>query len=85
MSTFKTKVAIQVFLKREVLDPEVRAIQTTVDSSLTANLTNLRICKQYELEFNLDEKDATSQATKLAELYLANPVSQSFEVKVLPL
>ena len=85
MPSHKTKVAIQVFLKREVLDPEARAIRTSVDPSLIENLENLRICKQYEFDFNLDADTATVQATKIAEQYLANPVSQSFEVRVLPL
>ncbi len=74
---------MQVFLKREVLDPEARAIQTTLDPELISCLTNLRICKQYEFEFDLNLEDSMSKAKKIAEKYLANPVSQSFEVKVL--
>ena len=83
MPTPHSKVVVQVFLKREVLDPEARAIQTTVDPTLIANLMSLRICKQYEFDFDLNAETAVVQAKSIAEKYLANPVSQSFEIKVI--
>lgn len=82
---------IIVQLKKEVLDPEGRAIQETLGRLGFRALKAVSVARRYTIE--IDESAASdaaagsggSMADQLAETiareYLANPVSETFQIK----
>ena len=77
------KFEIIVQLKREVLDPEGRAIQETLGRLGFRALKGVTVSKRYEVELEGTEADAQSAVKQIAGEYLANPVSETFEIRKL--
>lgn len=75
------KFEIIVQLKREVLDPEGRAIHETLGRLGFRALKGVTVSKRYELELEGSEGEAQEAAKKIAAEYLANPVSETFEIR----
>lgn len=75
------KFEIIVQLKREVLDPEGRAIHETLGRLGFRALKGVTVSKRYELEIEGAEAEAQEIARKIAGEYLANPVSETFEIR----
>lgn len=83
---------IIVQLKKEVLDPEGRAIQETLGRLGFDALRGVTISKRYVLDLE-ESKFADSVATKdkagqalaerIAKEFLANPVSETFQIRKL--
>ena len=77
------KVVVDVMLKPEILDPAGQAVASAVPSLGFAPVTSLRSGKHIELELDAsDEPAALEQATKMAELLLANLVIEDFTVRL---
>lgn len=76
---------IIVQLKKEVLDPEGRAIQETLGRLGFDALKGVTVSKRYvlELEEQANSKDGQATAEKIAKEFLANPVSQTFQIRKL--
>jgi phosphoribosylformylglycinamidine synthase PurS subunit len=76
------KVVVDVMLKPEILDPAGQAVLNALPSLGFAPAASLRIGKHVELEVEAsDADDALTQATKIAETLLANPVIEDFRVR----
>jgi phosphoribosylformylglycinamidine synthase len=67
---------VVVQLKKEVLDPEGRAIQETLGRLGFRALKGVTVSKRYVLE--LDDEQTAGQ---IAREFLANPVSETFTVR----
>jgi phosphoribosylformylglycinamidine synthase len=76
---------IIVRLKPEVLDPEGRAIQETLARIGFASVKGLQVSKRYVLNLSGagDPVEATALAERIAKEYLANPVSETFQIRKL--
>lgn len=72
-----------VELKREVLDTEGRAIQSSLSRLGHSDLKGVSVSKRFVLELDAKETDALKKAEMLASEYLANPVSETFTVRKL--
>ena len=72
---------VLVQLKQEVLDPEGRAIQESLGRLGFRALRGVTVSKRYVLD--LDDHDGHATAEKIAREYLANPVSETFEIRKL--
>ena len=72
-----------VRLKPEVLDPEARAIQETLTRIGFAGVKGLQVSKRYVL--TLEDRGATAAglAEQITREYLANPVSETFQIRKL--
>lgn len=70
---------ITVQLKPEVLDPEGRAIQETLKRLGLSRLRDVKVSKRFVIDVDGDNTD--EMAEKIAAEYLANPVSETFEIK----
>jgi phosphoribosylformylglycinamidine synthase subunit PurS len=77
------QVEVLVQLKGEVLDPEGRAIQETLKLQGISGLSDVRVAKQYVLTIDTPAEQALNIAERIASLYLANPVSQTFTLRKL--
>ena len=77
------KIVVDVMLKPEILDPAGQAVLNALPSLGLPPASSLRIGKHVELELEAqDETSALEQATKMAEVLLANPVIEDFRVRL---
>ena len=75
---------ITVELKKEVLDAEGRAIRDALKRAGATHLKDVTVSKRYVIEVDpKSSPDPAKYADKLARDYLANPVSETFQVKKL--
>ena len=72
-----------VRLKPEVLDPEARAIQETLTRIGFAGVKGLQVSKRYVLSIEDHGANAAGHAEQIAREYLANPVSETFQIRKL--
>jgi phosphoribosylformylglycinamidine synthase len=79
MATFRA--AIHVTLKRDVLDPQGKAIQNACRSLGHAGVSGVRQGKLFELELEAaDEAQARGVLRELCEKLLANPVIEEHAI-----
>jgi len=74
---------IIVQLKAEVLDPEGRAIQETLARLGFGALKAVQVAKRYSIELDAKAPEADELVQRIAREYLANPVSETFQVRKL--
>ena len=72
-----------VQLKKEVLDPEGRAIQETLTRLGENAVKGVTVSKRYVLEIEGSFQNAEELAGRVAKEYLANPVSETYLVRKL--
>ena len=72
-----------VQLKKEVLDPEGRAIQETLARLGENAVKGVTVSKRYVLEIEGSLQSAEELAGRVAKEYLANPVSETYQVRKL--
>lgn len=78
-----TKIEVIVQLKKEVLDPEARAIKDVLVRRVSDSVKDVHASKRYVLSIEAPEAEAMEIAGTIAREYLANPVAQTFEVRKL--
>jgi phosphoribosylformylglycinamidine synthase subunit PurS len=76
------RVAVDVMLKREILDPQGQAVERALPALGFEGVSDVRIGKHVEL--TVPEGDGEPAARRMAEALLANPVIEEFSVRVLP-
>ena len=77
------KVAVNVHLKKGVLDPQGKAVHHALETLGFKNVADVRIGKQILLEIDTDDKEkAIEEAKKMADELLANPVIENYEIEV---
>ena len=78
-----TRIVVDVMLKPEILDPQGQAVGAALPRLGFAFAKSVRQGKRFEIEI---EGEATAkklaEITKAAETLLANPVIETFVVKV---
>jgi phosphoribosylformylglycinamidine synthase len=78
------RVAVDVMLKREILDPQGQAVERALPSLGFAGVSDVRIGKHVELTVGDGDGDGEQAARQVAEALLANPVIEEFSVRLLP-
>ena len=76
------RVAVDVMLKREILDPQGQAVERALPSLGFTGVSDVRIGKHVEL--TVSDGDGEQAARQVAEALLANPVIEEFSVRLLP-
>jgi phosphoribosylformylglycinamidine synthase subunit PurS len=76
------RVAVDVMLKREILDPQGQAVQRALPALGFDGVSDVRVGKHVEL--TVQDGDPEAAARRMAEALLANPVIEEFTVRVLP-
>ena len=75
------KATLFVTLKREVLDPEGRAIQRAAHALGYGAVRAVRQGKLFEIELTEEDRDAAQRLLdELGERLLANPVIEDFRI-----
>ena len=75
------KFSITVTLKKDVLDPQGKVIQNTIENLGIKNVTNIRQGKFFEIDLN--EKDINNAKNKVDEIckkLLANLVIEEYQI-----
>ena len=67
---------IKVMLKRSILDPQGRAVETTLHRLGTTNVTDVRIGKHLTLTLAGERAEVEAQLGTLIEAVLSNPVME---------
>ena len=67
---------IKVMLKRSILDPQGRAVETTLHRLGTKNVTDVRIGKHLTLTLSGERAEVETQLGALIEAVLSNPVME---------
>jgi phosphoribosylformylglycinamidine synthase PurS subunit len=75
------RVAVDVMLKREILDPQGQAVERALPSLGFTGVSDVRIGKHVEL--TVRDGDGEQAARQVAEALLANPVIEEFSVRLL--
>ena len=75
------KISIIVTLKEEVLDPQGKVIQQTLDNMGFKGVSNIRQGKYFELDLNENNfQKAKSRADELCKKLLANLVIENYQI-----
>ncbi|POM25924.1 phosphoribosylformylglycinamidine synthase subunit PurS [Actinomadura rubteroloni] len=78
------RVVVDVMLKPEILDPQGQAIARKLPQLGFSGVSAVRQGKRFEVELDGPADDAAlDQVRKIADTLLANPVVESYEVRVL--
>jgi len=76
-------IAINVHLKKGVLDPQGKAVYNALNALGFNNIIDARVGKQVLLNIDTDNKEkAIEIANKAAKELLANPVIENYEIEV---
>ena len=76
------KFAVIITLKKDVLDPQGRVIQQTLQSMNMRSLINLRQGKYIEIELKeTDEKKAYSLIEEMCKKLLVNLIIEEYKIK----
>lgn len=78
------RIAIDVMLKPEILDPQGRAVERALPEMGFPGVSGVRVGKH--LEFDLDEsevgEDLEARIDKMCADFLTNPVIESYQWRV---
>ncbi len=76
------KLAVIITLKKDVLDPQGKVIEQTLQNMGINSLKNLRQGKYIEIELDeLDEKKAHSTVENMCKKLLVNLIIEEYKIK----
>ena len=77
-------VIIDIFPKKEVLNPETEAVKKTLSNLGYKNIDKLILSKQIKLSFeNLNEEDCLYQSKLMCDQILVNTNIQDYKISLL--
>ncbi len=75
------KFSVKVTLKKDVLDPQGKVVQQTLQSMGMDTLKNLRQGKYFEIDINENnEEKAKSKIEEMCKKLLVNLIIEDFEI-----
>lgn len=78
------RVAIDVLLKREILDPEGRAVERALPGLGYGTAHDVRIGKHVELDLDVDdEQELADTVERMANGLLTNPVIETWTWRII--
>ena len=77
------KYRVEVELKKEILNPEARAVKESLQKKGLSHLKSLAISKNFIVELSDDCSDPVAELEKMAQSYLANPLSENYKISKL--
>lgn len=77
------RVAIDVLLKHEILDPQGRAVERALPGLGYEGVTDVRVGKHLELDVDLEGDELASAVEKMCADFLTNPVIETYRWRVI--
>ena len=75
------KFSVTVSLKKDVLDPQGKVVQNTLQNLGMSNLKSIRQGKYFEIELNdTDQDKAEEKVNEMCKKLLANLIIEDFKV-----
>lgn len=65
---------VEVMLKRSILDPQGRTVETTLQRLGHSNVSDLRVGKRIEMRLSGEREELERQLTEMTSRTLSNPV-----------
>jgi phosphoribosylformylglycinamidine synthase PurS subunit len=79
------KARVTVYPRREVLDPQGKAIQDALSRIGFADIEEVRAGKSFEIHLATDDRAAADrELRRMCERLLANTVVEDYAVEILP-
>ena len=76
------KISVIITLKKDVLDPQGKVIQQTLQNMGVSSLKNLRQGKYIEIELNeSDEKQAHKTVDEMCQKLLVNQIIEEYRIQ----
>ena len=77
----KLKFSVTVTLKKDVLDPQGKVVQDTLQNLGMENLKNIRQGKYFEIELNdTDQNKAEKKVDDMCKKLLANLIIEDYKI-----
>ena len=77
------KVAVNVHLKKGVLDPQGKAVLHALETLGFKDVKEVRVGKQIIIDIDTQDREkAIKEAEEMARELLANPVIENYEIEV---
>ncbi|MFO7779396.1 MAG: phosphoribosylformylglycinamidine synthase subunit PurS [Nitriliruptoraceae bacterium] len=77
------RVAVDVLLKREILDPQGRAVEEALPGLGYEQVSEVRVGKHLEFVIDAPEDEMASRVEAMCEGFLTNPVIESYRWRVI--
>jgi phosphoribosylformylglycinamidine synthase PurS subunit len=77
------RVAIDVLLKHEILDPEGRAVERALPGLGYVGVSDVRVGKHLELDVAADPGELDAAVEKMCADFLTNPVIETYRWRVI--
>jgi len=78
----RLKAQVHVTLKREVLDPQGKAVLGSLHSLGFSGVSDVRVGKLIELELEAEPAQAEAMLRDMCEKLLANPVIENYRFEI---
>lgn len=76
------RVAIDVLLKRDILDPQGRAVERALPGLGHEGVADVRVGKHLELDVDADGEELARRVERMCADFLTNPVIESYTWRV---
>ena len=77
------KARIKVSLKKNILDPQGKAVLHAINELKYSDVNDVRIGKYIEIEFNETDKNTVLKETEeICKKLLSNPIMENFEYEI---
>ena len=77
------RVAIDVLLKTEILDPQGRAVESALPGLGYDGISGVRVGKHLELDIDVDDEQLPARVDQLCADFLTNPVIETYAWRVI--
>ena len=77
------RIAIDVLLKSEILDPQGRAIEEALPGLGYEGVSQVRVGKHLEMFVDADGDELDQQVERMCESFLTNPIIESYRWRVI--
>jgi phosphoribosylformylglycinamidine synthase PurS subunit len=77
------RVVVDVMPKREILDPQGRAVQAALARLGLSGVDDVRQGKRFEIHLAPDAREQQAQLEEIASTLLSNPVIEDYTMQVL--
>ncbi len=77
------RIAIDILLKREILDPQGRAVEQALPGLGYREASEVRVGKHLELVVDAQGDELAEQVDRMCQDFLTNPVIESYRWRVI--
>lgn len=77
------RIAIDVLLKSEILDPQGRTIEEALPGLGYEGVSQVRVGKHLEMFVDAEGDELTQQVERMCETFLTNPIIESYRWRVI--